>query len=275
MTESLRDRLYSTEAIVLARRNLGESDRIYDVYSVRHGRFSMIAKRARRPDNRDGRSLDLLNRVIVHLHRGRNLDIVKSVDVVESHDGLRADLDAFGHACYLAELVRVMTHDRQPNEQLYTLLSQGLALLAEGVDPWPVARYFEYALLEASGFQAQLYACPRCSDPLSAEVNAFSVREGGVVCPKCHVNDPGGVLMSVNAQKYLRAMDREGLRRTLTLQLDEASRNQVQRALTEYLQYIAERPFASLTVLRSIHGGMGVEPRDEQVAPPDPVASPS
>lgn len=271
MTESLRERLYSTEAIVLARRNLGESDRIYDVYSVRHGKFSMIAKRARRPDNRDGRSLDMLNRVIVQLYRGRNLDIVRNVEQVDTHDGLRDDLDAFGHACYLAELVRVMTQDRQPNEKLYSLLAQCLALLAERVDPWPVARYFELALMETSGFQAQLYTCPQCREPLSAQVNVFSAREGGVLCPKCQVNDPGGVALSVNAQKYLRAMDRDGLRRTLTLQLDEVSRGQVQRMLTDYAQHLAERPFASLVVLRSI-AGVKVVPGQAQPAASSDIA---
>ena len=48
MPDTLRDRLYSTEAIVLARRNLGEADRIYDVFSVRSGRKSIIAKGARK-----------------------------------------------------------------------------------------------------------------------------------------------------------------------------------------------------------------------------------
>ncbi len=259
MTDSVRDRLYATEAVVLARRDLAESDRIYDIYSVRYGKFSVIAKRARRPDNRDGRALDLLSRVVVQLYRGRNLDIVKGVEPVATHDGLRADLDAFGHACYLAELVRVMTRDRQPDEQLYTLLSQCLTLLSEGVDPWPVTRYFEYALLQGSGFQAQLYSCAHCRDPLSAQTNAFSAREGGMLCPTCQASDPGGVPLSINAQKYLRTMDREGLRRTLALKLDDTSRSQVQHALTSYLQHLAERPFASLTVLRSMHGSVGAE----------------
>ena len=260
MTESLRDRLYSTEAIVLSRRDLGESDRVYDVFSVRYGKFSMIAKRARRPDNRDGRALDLLNRVVVHMYRGRNLDVVRSVDTLDTHDGLRSDLDGFGHACYLAELIRVMTQDRQPNEQVYTLFSQCLALMSEGVDPWPVSRYFEYAFLASSGFQAQLYKCPSCREPLAAQVNAFSSREGGVLCPRCHVNDPASVPLSVNAQKYLRLMDREGLRRTLTLQLDETSKVQLQQALIGYLQHIAERPFSSLVVLQAIHGSLAAPP---------------
>src|SRR5665811_218942 len=198
MPESLRERIYSTEAIVLARHDLGESDRIHVLFTVRYGKFSVIAKRARRPDNRDGRSLDMLSRVVVQLYRGRNLDIVKGVEPIATHDGLRANLDAFGHACYLAELVRVMTQDRQPNEQLYALLAQCLTLLSEDVDPWPVARYFEYALLHASGFQMQLYSCADCRNPLSAQVNVFSIGESGILCPNCQSNDPGGVALSVN-----------------------------------------------------------------------------
>jgi DNA repair protein RecO (recombination protein O) len=252
MPDSLRDRLYSTEAIVLARRNLGEADRICDIYSVRHGRISIIAKGARKPESRNGRSLDLLNRVVVHLYRGRSLDGVRGVETLAAHPGLRTDLDAFGIASYIADLVRMMTQENEPNERLYTLLAETLSLLSDGVDPWPLARYFEYALLEASGFQAQLQVCPLCREQITAQVNAFSVREGGVICPRCRVNDPGAVALSVNAQKYLRTMQREGLGRLLALKLDDASKSQVQRALTEYLQHVAERPIPSLAVLHAL-----------------------
>lgn len=264
MPESLRDRLYSTEAIVLARRNLGEADRIYDVFSIRHGKFSMIAKGARKSESRNGRSLDLLNRVVVQLYRGRSLDTVRGVETLATHPGLRTDLDAFGHACYLAELVKVMTHDNEPSEQIYTLLAETLALLADGVDPWPLTRYFEYAFLEASGFQAQLYTCTSCRETLTAQVNAFSIRGGGVICPRCRINDPGSIPLSVNAQKYLRTMQREGLRRILALKLDSEARAQVQRTLTEYFEHLAERPISSLAVLRAMQGKQGapVEPSE-------------
>jgi DNA repair protein RecO (recombination protein O) len=257
MPDSPRDRLYSTEAIVLSRRNLGEADRIYDVFSVRHGRLSIIAKGARKAESRNGRSLDLLNRVVVQLYRGRNLDTVRGVETVATHPGLRTDLEAFGHASYIAELVRTLTHDHEPSEQIFTLLAETLALLADGVDPWPLTRYFEYALLEATGFQAQLYRCPVCRDELTPQANAFSIREGGVVCPKCRVGDPRSIPLSVNAQKYLRTMQREGLRRILSLHLDTESRAQVQRMLTEYMQHLAERPITSLAVLHAMQGKQG------------------
>lgn len=252
MPDTLRERLYSTEAIVLARRNLGEADRICDIFSVRSGRKSIIAKGARKAESRNGRSLDLLNRVVVHLYRGRNLDGVRGVETLATHPGLRDDLEAFAAASYMADLIRMMTQDDEPNDRIYGLLAETLALLSDGVDPWGLTRYFEYALLEASGFQAQLQDCPICREAITEQANAFSVREGGVICPRCRATDPGSVALSVNAQKYLRTMQRDGLRRLLSLRLDPASRQQVERALTDYVQHVAERPIASLAVLHAL-----------------------
>jgi DNA repair protein RecO (recombination protein O) len=267
MTDTLRDRLYSTEAIVLTRRNLGEADRIFDVFSARHGRISIIAKGARKPESRNGRSLDLLNHVVVHLYHGRNLETVRGVETIATHPGLRTNLEAYGYASYLADLVRGLTQEHEPSQQVFDLLAQSLTLLSDGVDPWALTRYFEYALLEITGFQAQLYECQRCRELLTAQVNAFSVNEGGVVCPKCRVGDPKSIPLSVNAQKYLRTMQREGLRRILALRLDPEAKSQVQRALTEYIQHVAERPFSSLAVLHALQvKGQEPEPKPKPKA---------
>ena len=248
MTDSLRNRLYSTEAIVLARRNLGEADRILDVFSTRHGKMSIIAKGARKPESRSGRLLDLLNRVTVELYHGRNLETVRGVEMIEAHPGLRTDLDAFGHASYIADLVRAMTQDHEPSDRIYTLLAQTLTLLSDGVEPWPLTRYFEYALLEATGFRSELFECPRCRDQLTAQVNAYSVREGGVICPRCRVGDPGAIPLSVNAQKYLRTLDRSGLAAAVRLPLDQSLKNELEGALAGYIRFHAERDLQSLKV---------------------------
>ena len=185
-------------------------------------------------------------------HYRLRAEVGLGVETLATHPGLRDDLQAFASASYLADLVRTLTQDDEPNERVYALLSETLALLSDGVDAWALTRYFEYALLEASGFQAQLHECPICREAVTEQANAFSVREGGVICPRCRATDPGAVALSVNAQKYLRTMQRDGLGRLLTLKLDEASRQQVERALTDYVQHVAERPISSLAVLHAL-----------------------
>jgi DNA repair protein RecO (recombination protein O) len=60
--ESLRDRLYTTEAIVLSRLDYGEADRILTLFTPTRGKLSVIAKGARKPTSRAGPHLDFLAR---------------------------------------------------------------------------------------------------------------------------------------------------------------------------------------------------------------------
>ncbi|MBA2277363.1 MAG: DNA repair protein RecO [Chloroflexia bacterium] len=254
-SDSMRDRLYTTEAIVLSRLDYGEADRILTLFTPSRGKLNAIAKGARRPKSRAGPHLDFLARCSLQLARGRELDVVTSAETVEAHEGLRADLAAFGHGCHLAEVVRHLTRDRQEHRSVYELLAGSLTLLNDGVDPWPVTRHFELAALSAFGYQPELYQCLNCRQPIEAVPNAFSAQLGGIVCPRCRTIDPGAMPLSVNAQKYLRTLDRAGLSTAARLRPSEQERVEVESVLGTYLRTVAERDLSSLTILRSLTAG--------------------
>jgi DNA repair protein RecO (recombination protein O) len=247
--ESPRDRNYRTEAIVLTRLDLGEADRIVTLYTPHFGKLGIIAKGARRSGSKIGPALDYFGRVKLHLARGRDLDIVTSAELIDPHERLRLDLDAFGYASYYAELVRHLTQDRQENRQVYDLLKRSLSVLNEGVEPWPVTRHFELALLSALGYRPELLRCVNCRRVIEAEVNTFSATLGGLLCPMCRGMDPGAIRLSINAQKYLRELLRNGLSATIRLQPSEDERQEIERTTSEYLRFVSERDFSSLRVL--------------------------
>jgi DNA repair protein RecO (recombination protein O) len=244
----VRDRRYRTEAIILTRLDYGETDRILTAFTPNHGKVSLIAKGARRPSSKYGSQLDYFGRVSLHLAVGRDLDVVTSADVLDSHERLRGDLDAFACASYFAELVRHLTHDREENWRVYDLLRKSLALLDQEVDSWAVTRHYELALLSALGYQPELFACVECREPLEATTNVFSARLGGMLCPACANLDRGGEAMSVNAQKYLRQLVRNGLAAVVRLQPSETERMEIERAIAAYIRHVAERDFSSLRV---------------------------
>ncbi|MGC4105765.1 MAG: DNA repair protein RecO [Thermomicrobiales bacterium] len=244
-----RDRHYRTEAIILTRLDYGETDRIFTAFTPRHGKVSLIAKGARRPSSKYGSQLDYFGRVSLHLSVGRDLDVVTSAELLDGHERLRLDLDAFGCASYFAELVRHLTHDREENWRVYDLLRKSLALIDQEVDSWAVTRHFELALLSALGYQPELFACIQCREPLEATTNVFSARLGGMLCPACaNLDRAGGEAMSVNAQKYLRELVRNGLASVVRLQPSDMERMEIERAIASYLRHIAERDFSSLRV---------------------------
>jgi len=252
MTSSRRDHVYRTEAVVTGRLDLGETDRILTLFTPANGKYRVIAKGIRRPQSRKAPHLELFSRSHVMLAKGRDLDVVTAAESIEPHWQLRTDLDAFGQASYLVELLNQFSEDRQENGRAYDLLCRSLTFLAEGIDPYAVSRFYELALMTAVGFRPQLYQCVNCERDITAEPNALSPRFGGMLCPACRSGDLAAPVLSVNAQKYIRLLDRSGLSGALRLTLDEATAADVERALTAYVRHFAERESRSLAVIRSI-----------------------
>jgi DNA repair protein RecO (recombination protein O) len=255
MTDSLRHRLYRTPAIVLQARELGEADRIFVVFTLVQGKTSVICKGARRAKSKLGPHLDYFSDVVLDLSRGRDLDVVTGVQPVDQHPNLRQDLVAYTYAGHFAELVRDLTQERQEHPGVFELLGSSLALLDDGIDPWHVARHFELRLLEALGYRPELFRCVSCQREIEAEPNRFSSAVGGMLCPDCAHEDPSAPLLSVNAQKYLRALARGGLASVIALRPSGDERHQVSQAMLAYVQFIGEREFRSLAALGAMEAG--------------------
>lgn len=256
MVVSLRDRLYQTNAVVLSRQDYGEADRIFILYTPGRGKLSAIAKGVRRPKSRMGPHLDYFTEVSLELAKGRDLDVVTHAATVNAHITLRSDMDAYGNAAHFAELVRHLTQDRQENRQVYELLASSLSLLNEGVAAWPVARHFELMLLSLLGFRPELFRCLDCLKTLEPAANAFSNRLGGLLCPDCRTGDPAAVVLSLDAQKYIRLLSRSGFSAVIGITLPDSVKREVESVLSAYLRFVAERDFSSLGVLNSMRQGM-------------------
>lgn len=271
MAVSLRDRLYRTNAVVLARQDLGEADRIFVLYTPGRGKLSAIAKGVRRPKSRMGPHLDYFTEVSLELAKGRDLDVVTHAATVNAHLGLRSDMEAYGHAAHFAELVRHLTQDRQENRQVYELLASSLSLLNDGVAARPVGRHFELMLLGLLGFRPELFRCVNCLRALEPEANSFSNRLGGMLCPTCRAVDPSAVTVSLDAQKYIRLLARSGLAAVIGIALTEPLEREIASLLASYVRYVAEREFASLGVLSSMRQAIG--PSGPEVIPSDNAQS--
>jgi len=252
MSESLRERLYQSEAIVLSRLDYGEADRILVVFTPNRGKLDVIAKGARKSKSRLGPSLDYFSRVYLELARGRELDVVRSVESIDRFPHLSENLDAFGHASYFVELVKGLTQPREEHRQVFDLLASSLTLLNQGVDPWVIARHFEMALLYTLGYRPELFQCVNCKRVIQPEINYFSAGLGGLLCPECRNEDPSSMPLSVNTQKYLRLLEREGLAAAARVKPDIGERMEIQQVTGHYVRHVAEREFHSLRVLQSL-----------------------
>lgn len=125
----MNPRTYTSEGIVLARKNYGEADRIISVFSKDKGRIELIAKGARRPKSRKRGHIEVFNRVKFQAVTGRGLDIMTEAEVIDDFKQVRGSLKKISLAYYFMEVVGRITHGGEGNTGVYDLLLESLEKL--------------------------------------------------------------------------------------------------------------------------------------------------
>lgn len=146
-------RTYKTEAIVIKRFNLGEADKLITLMSPQLGKVRGIAKGVRRLYSRKAPSLELFSQVQVFLAKGKNLDFITEVELIQGFPKLRQDLERVKFAYQFAELIDVVTRENQENRAVFELLVKALGWLERTDDLKKEGlRRFQVALLNQLGF---------------------------------------------------------------------------------------------------------------------------
>lgn len=233
-------RSYSTEAIILRRRNLGEADSIFTLFSRSEGKFDAVARGVRKAKSHMRGHLEPLTRVQVQVARGRSLDVLTQAETVAAHRRLKDDLDRLNLGLYCAELVDRFTIDRVEQRALYDLLADALDALEAGASGLAV-RYFEFHLLAITGYEPQVAACAACQARLPEEETLFSAPVGGLVCRACRHRAESGRLLGVRAIKVLRYARTATIQEFGGLRLDAALAHDLEAALSGLVHQVIDR----------------------------------
>jgi DNA repair protein RecO (recombination protein O) len=148
----VRSRRYSSEGIVLARRNYSEADRILVVYTKHFGKLSLMAKGVRKPKSRKRGAIEVFSQIKFAAARGKSLDIVTEVEIIDSFNGIRDKLKKASVAFFFMEAVGRLTREDEENKELYVVLVDYLKELKTSGDLKKLRLDFIFELLTLSGF---------------------------------------------------------------------------------------------------------------------------
>ncbi|MEW6724512.1 MAG: DNA repair protein RecO [Bacillota bacterium] len=244
--------LYTTEAIVLRERDLGEADRILTLFTRDKGKVEAVAKGARRPRSRLAGFSQPFSYGLVSLFSGRNLETVSQAELRESFGALRADLDRMAYAAYAVDLVDEVTRERDRHEELFYVLLSMLHLLTGEVDRELLIRALEIKVLAAAGFRPRLEDCAACGGTVGDAVR-FSPEAGGLVCGNCPA--PGAIRLSRGALETMRRLLGTDFRRLTGLRWSQAIRAEIGAVLDSYVVHCLERrprSWAFLSTVRAL-----------------------
>jgi DNA repair protein RecO (recombination protein O) len=196
-----------TPAIVLRGRAHGESDKIVTFLTRDWGKLTGIAKGAKRSRRRFVNVLEPFTHVQLRFRpiRTDELAFIFGCDMLRSFRAPSRDLQRYGFASYLTELIDVMVVGRESGPELFELLLQGLTVLEEYAElPSSFLSAFELLLLVHTGYAPNIEGCQRCGLPISTTHNGtaanplvlFSPSLGGLLCVRCR--DTGGATVRLS-----------------------------------------------------------------------------
>jgi DNA repair protein RecO (recombination protein O) len=202
-------RIETTHAIVLRTRDYGESDKVVTVLSCDAGKFSAIAKGAKRSRRRFPGSLEILSHVRVDFRyrQGAELAFLERAILVRPWQRLLSSLERYTAASHVLEVADKLTAEREVGDDLYRLVLATLARI-DDTDPGPATlRLFELAGLTASGYRSEFSACRGCLRPVGNDgLTRVAPGGGGLTCRDCTRRQEGGVLISPSSVASLVAM---------------------------------------------------------------------
>lgn len=175
----------TVHAVVLRRRDSGESDRRLTLLTAEQGLMEIIAKGAKRPGSRFSGSSEPLSAAIFHVALGKKNLFLTQAQPVSSFPGLRSDFDRLTFGLALAEVLAQITPPNQPAEATFRRTVESLKYLE--VHPAPLASFLWSLVkfLQSSGFMPEWQRCAVCGREVEELKPAYSPHAGGLLHAAC------------------------------------------------------------------------------------------
>jgi len=245
---------HQTEALILRTRDYGESDRLITFYAKEGGRLTGIAKGARRSRKRFVHTFELCSLVDLTYRERKSLVWIEACKLAEPYLALRIDVERWGYAALIAEIVLEMVPEGDRQEELFLLLHETLQRLSEAnKDPLNVVLLFMLRFLDAAGYLPNLESCSVCRRPLKEATRWWwRMSRGVLVCPEHRPLDGDNVALDLGTLTLIQQSRRFPLEKLWRLHLLQEQKVPLLHGLLEWICDHIRKNLKSLKLLEQV-----------------------
>jgi hypothetical protein len=120
---------YKVQGIILSKKDIRDVDRQFVLYTFQRGKIEVLAKGARKIESKLSGNLELLNHAMFTVGKGRTIDRVATVDVMEAFQPIKNNLFSLSAALYCFEIFNSFVKWEERDEPLFLLLLDFLETL--------------------------------------------------------------------------------------------------------------------------------------------------
>ncbi|MDO8566467.1 MAG: DNA repair protein RecO [Candidatus Moranbacteria bacterium] len=231
-------------AIVLKKKEVGETDRLYMLYTLEQGKIQLVAKGVRKSEAKLAGQLETLMQGLVIVVKGRGTGKIAGAVAEKNFPHLRTDVDVLKRVLETVNIFNRLVDFDEPDKELFQLLSMYLTLAND-----LAKEKKEKVLLLTEGFLFQLFAhlgyrietgvCAVSGEKLhSGEQHFFSPSAGGMLMGEHSYDTKNAFPVSENTIKLLRLFLGNRLESLSRVQVDSRELREVEQVATRFYQWI-------------------------------------
>ncbi len=249
--------ILKTSGIVLRRQPFRETSLRVMIFTRDFGKAAFLVKGVRKLNSRDLSCFEPLSEIdlVFYAHFQSGMHLISEASPICLRAHWVREIERYGWACYVAELLDTILEIQDPHEGLYEELREALEELDLG-QPERAVRLFQVRALRAAGYLPELGRCSECGCEVRGSEGrarvAFSARSGGVLCA-AHGARAGAFGMTPGALNVLRHVAARGTQRGgERLQWSSVLAGELGHALDTFVEWRVERQLKSLHFLREV-----------------------
>lgn len=227
---------YRYTAVVLGKKDIGEADRLYTLYTKEEGKVTVKAPGSRKPGAKLAAHLETGMMSGVSVMRSRGMGRITSALCEEFFFTGSIHFPIANECMRILSGVSRYTVEYDVNERVFDLLVSFLKntkSMNSGKEDhfFLVANGFLFQFLSHIGFSFEVFRCVLCREKLEGETFLFDIREGGVICRNCSLQRSQGLTIDQDTVKFLRLFGNNSLENLQKIRVSQKQNDRVRTLL--------------------------------------------
>lgn len=246
--------LFKTEAVVLRKNKISESDVILTLFTRKSGKVRAVAKGGRKPKTK----LSPASHPFVFgefiINKGANLDKISSIDIKETFYKIREDLMKLAYASYIVELCDIVIVEGVTNNRLFDTLIKTLSIITYKQEGYDLAKLgFQLKLLDYSGFRPEVTRCVNCGNQNFQKLR-FNIEHGGIICDVCLNDYKESIIINYTMMKLIDYILKTDIITVSKLKLNQNLIKSLNKLIDKYIEvHLDKKTFKSLEFLKTLN----------------------
>lgn len=248
---------YKYTGIILNKREVGETDRIYTIYTLEGGKVRSLAKGVRKPQAKLAASLENVTLADITIVRTRGLGKITGSIVENNFTLLKQDCDALLEVFSALNIFEKIVDFESPDRKVFLLLKDyleaadsctaggALSLISDRITPdeaiikqMLIRLGFIVKLFDALGWSIEVDVCVSCGKKLSENFPCFSSEHGGALCEHCaQGNNNSALSVRANVIKLLRLFLKNNIQTLTKIRATREDCDSVRLVVDDFLRW--------------------------------------